>query len=333
MTNETTRSVWVFGDYRNYFQNRVTLQLISRAMDLSQKIGAEACVVVLGYEVDEWVGEYVAHGANKVYVTDHPSLRHYNVETYTNLLARMVTHHDPEILLIGATIFGREMAPRLAKRLQTGLTADCVGLDINDEGLLVQTAPSFGGNLLADIITPDHRPQMATVRPGVFQEIPHDYVRTGEIIRVPLPDDLPVPRARLVSVERPTQRGRNIEDAPIVICGGRGMGSKKKFSRLFELAGLLDAEVGATRPVVYEDWIGQEALVGQAGRHIKPQILFSFGISGAIQHTAGCNDARFIIAINKNPNATMMKMADLAIVADASQFCVALINELKRRIR
>jgi electron transfer flavoprotein alpha subunit len=328
-----TKSVWVFGDYRNYFQNRVTLQLISRAQDLSRKIDAVVCAVVIGHNVDEWIGEYIAHGADKVYVTDHPSLRHYNVETYTNILARMVRHYAPEILLIGATVFGREMAPRLAKKLQTGLTADCVGLEINEEGLLVQTAPSFGGNLLADIVTPDHLPQMASVRPGVFQEIPHDYARTGEIIRVPLPEDLPAPRVRLVSVERPSQRGRSIEDAPIVICGGRGMGSRKKFVRLFELARLLDAEVGATRPVVYEDWIGQEALVGQAGKHIKPQILFSFGASGAIQHTAGFNNATFIIAVNKNPNATMMKMADVAIVADASQFCTALINELKRRIK
>lgn len=327
------QSVWVFGDYRNYFQNRVTLQLISRATDLSRKINAAVCAVVIGHNVDEWVGEYIAHGADKVYVTDHPSLRHYNVETYTNILARMARRYDPEILLIGATVFGREMAPRLAKKLQTGLTADCVGLEMNKEGLLVQTAPSFGGNLLADIVTPDHRPQMASVRPGVFQEIPHDYVRTGEIIKVPLPDDLPAPRVRLVSVERPSRQGRSIEDAPIVICGGRGMGSKKKFARLFELARLLDAEVGATRPVVYEDWIGQEALVGQAGKHIKPQILFSFGASGAIQHTAGFNNAKFIIAVNKNPNAAMMKMADVAIVADASQLCTALINELKRRIK
>jgi electron transfer flavoprotein alpha subunit len=221
----------------------------------------------------------------------------------------------------------------VAKRLGTGLTADCIGLDIDQEGLLLQRAPSFGGNLVAEIVTPERRPQMATVRPGTFQEIPHDYIRTGEVVKVPLPEHLPVDRVRLVRSERCPQREQKLEDARVVVCGGRGLGSKKKFSKLFELAELLGGEVGATRPVVYADWAEHEALVGQAGKPIRPQILFSFGISGAIQHTAACNDAKFIIAVNKNPNAAMMKRADVAIVADASQICNSLIQELKRRIR
>ena len=341
------RAIWVFGDYRNYFQNRVTLQLLSRARDLAKKIDGEVCAVAFGYWTDEWVddalsqnptfcgvvGEYIAHGADKVYLTDHPRLAAYSMETYTLLMERLAKREKPEIILIGATTFGREFAPRVAKRLGTGLTADCIGLDINAEGLLVQTAPSFGGNLVAEIVTPERRPQMATVRPGTFQEIPHDSLRTGKVVKVPLPKDLPADRVRLIRVEQRLPRGRKIEDAKVVVCGGRGMGSKKKFLKLFDLAELLDGEVGATRPVVYADWADHEALVGQAGKHIKPQILFSFGISGAIQHTAAFNDAKFIIAVNKNPNATMMKMADVAIVADASQLCTALIQELKRCIR
>ena len=341
------RAIWVFGDYRNYFQNRVTLQLLSRARDLAKKIDGEVCAVAFGYWTDEWVddalsqnptfcgvvGEYIAHGADKVYLTDHPRLAAYSMETYALLMERLAKREKPEIILIGATTFGREFAPRVAKRLGTGLTADCIGLDINAEGLLVQTAPSFGGNLVAQIVTPERRPQMATVRPGTFQEIPHDSLRTGKVVKVPLPKDLPADRVRLIRVEQRLPRGRKIEDAKVVVCGGRGMGSKKKFLKLFDLAELLDGEVGATRPVVYADWADHEALVGQAGKHIKPQILFSFGISGAIQHTAAFNDAKFIIAVNKNPNATMMKMADVAIVADASQLCTALIQELKRCIR
>ena len=341
------RAIWVFGDYRNYFQNRVTLQLLSRARELAVKIDAEVCAVVFGYWTDEWVddalshnptfsgvvGEYIAHGADKVYLTDHPRLAAYSMETYALLMERLAKREKPEIILVGATTFGREFASRVAKRLGAGLTADCIGLDINGEGLLVQTAPSFGGSLVAEIVTPERRPQMATVRPGTFAEIPHDYDRKSEVLQVPLPKDLPVDRVRLIRSERCPQRGRKIEEAKVVVCGGRGMGSKKKFAKLFELAELLNGEVGATRPVVYADWVDHDALVGQAGKHIKPQILFSFGISGAIQHTAACNDVKFIIAVNKNPNAAMMKKADVAIIADASQLCTALIQELKRCIR
>lgn len=327
------KEIWVFGDYRNYFQNRVTLQLIAKATELAQDIDAQICAAVFGRDVDEYVREYIAHGAQKVYVTDHPSLEHYSVEIYVALMERLAKTYSPEIILVGATSFGREFAPRVAKRLGTGLTADCVWLDINDDGLLVQTAPGFGGNLLAKIITPERRPQMASVRPGVFQEIPHDDELSGQVIRVPVPDDLPGERVRLIKSERQPQRDQRIEDARVVVCGGRGMGSKKKFKKLFELARVTGGEVGATRPVIYSKWADHDSLIGQAGRHISPQVLFSFGISGAIQHTAAINDADFIIAVNKNPNATMMKMADVAIVADANQVCTAIIKELKKRIR
>ncbi|MFY9398592.1 MAG: electron transfer flavoprotein subunit alpha/FixB family protein [Desulfomonilia bacterium] len=327
------RSIWVFGDYRNYFQNRVTLQLLSRAKDLAGKIGASVCATVFGHEVDEWVGEYIAHGAERVYVFDHPSLKDYSTDIYVCLMELIARRYNPEIILVGATSFGREFAPRLAKRLNTGLTADCVGLDIDEQGLLVQTAPAFGGSLLARIVTPERRPQMATVRPGVFQEIPHDYQATGEILKLDLPDDIPVDRVRLVSSERRSDRQQKLGEASVVVCGGRGMGSRKKFRNLYELAKVLGGEVGATRPVVYAKWADEDALVGQADRHISPKVLFSFGISGAIQHTAGIKDAGFIIAVNKNPNAAMMKMADVAIVADAGQVCTALIRELRKRIR
>lgn len=327
------KEIWVFGDYRNYFQNRVTLQLLARAVDLAAKTDSQVCAVVFGHEVNEWVGEYIAHGADRVLVTDHPDLKNYSIETYVNLMVRLALDRQPEIILIGATDFGRELAPRVAKRLNTGLSADCIGLDIDENRIMVQTAPSFGGSLLAEIMTPDSRPQMATVRPGTFQEIPHNYDRTGEIMNIPLPENLPPERVRLINSERSTKRIQRIEEAAVVICGGRGMGSKKKFRNLQELAKLMNAEVGATRPVVYANWIDSEALVGQAGKHIKPKVLISFGISGAIQHTAAINNAEFIIAVNKNPKAPMMGMADVAIVADANQVCTAMIRELKSRIR
>jgi len=317
MTN-LNKSIWVYGDFRNYFQNRVTLQILARAVELAPEIDAEVCAVIFGHGVDEYVGEYIAHGAEKVYTIDHPALEGYSTETHTTLLTGLARRFLPDIILIGATDFGRELAPRVAKRLGTGLTADCIRLSIDENGRLIQTAPGFGGNLLAKTVTPHGHPQMATVRPGTFQELPHDDDAQGEIVPIPMPDALPEPKVRMIRAERLPRRAQRLEEAQIVVCGGRGMGSKTKFKKLFELARLLGGEVGATRPVVYANWITHDALVGQAGKHISPQILFSFGVSGAIQHTAAINDAGLIMAINKNPDAPMMKMADVAIIADAN---------------
>jgi electron transfer flavoprotein alpha subunit len=333
MTKNRQKSIWVFGDYRNYYQNRVTLQLIARAVDLAKIINAEVCALIFGYEIDEWIMEYTAHGADRILAIDDPALRSYSTERYLAIIEKLVKQRDPEVILIGATDFGREFAPRLAKRLQTGLSADCVGLSISEDGLLIQTAPSFGGNMLAEIVTEQHRPQMATVRPGTFKEIPHDYERKAMIERLPLMKGLPKPRVRLVEYERSVEKEHTIENASVIVCGGRGMGNKEKFKKLQELAKLLGGDVGATRPVVYAGWADHGALVGQAGKHIKPKILFSFGISGAIQHTAGLGEADFIVAINKNPQATMLKMADVAIVGDASDVLNNLIKELKKRIK
>ena len=333
MMKSKKKSIWVFGDYRNYYQNRVTLQLISKAMDLAKTINAEVCALVFGHEIDEWIMEYTAHGADRILAIDDPALKSYSTEKYLAIIENLAKEREPEIILIGATDFGREFAPRLAKRLKTGLSADCVGLDISQDGLLLQIAPSFGGDMLAEIVTEHHRPQMATVRPGTFKEIPHDYQRKALVERLPLMKNLPKSRVRLVEYERSIEKGHTIENASVIVCGGRGMGNKEKFKKLHDLARLLGGDVGATRPVVYAEWADHGALVGQAGKHIKPKILFSFGISGAIQHTAGLGEADFIIAINKNPQATMMKMADVAIVADASDVLKTLIKELKKRIR
>lgn len=331
--NSGQKSIWVFGDYRNYFQNRVTLQLLSRAVDLSRIISAEVCAVVLGHDIDEYIMEYTAHGADRILAVDDPVLKNYNTELYMMLMEKLVRERDPDIILIGATDFGREFAPRLAKRLQTGLSADCVGLEITADCLLIQTAPFFGGNMLAEIVTPHHRPQMATIRPGTFKEIPHNYERRSLVEKLPMPENLSRTRIRLLEYERSAEKEHTIENASVIVCGGRGMGNKKKFKKLHDLAKLLGGDVGATRPVVYAGWADHNALVGQAGKHIKPKVLFSFGISGAIQHTAGLGEADFIVAVNKNPQATMMKMADVALVGDAGDILHALIKELRKRIR
>ena len=331
--NKRRKSIWVFGDYRNYYSNRVTLQLLSKAADLARVISAEVCAIVFGQEIEEWIMEYTAHGADRILAIDDSLLASYNTENYLALIEKLARQRDPDIILIGATDFGREFAPRLAKRLQTGLSADCVGLDLTEDGLLIQIAPSFGGNMLAEIVTENHRPQMATVRPGTFKEIPHNYERKAIVERLPLRDKLPKSRIRLIEYERATAKEHTIENATVIVCGGRGLNNKKNFRKLDDLAKVLGGDVGATRPVVYAGWAEHQALVGQAGKHIKPKILFSFGISGAIQHTAGLGEAQFVIAVNKNPQATMMKMADVAIVADASDLLSVLIKELTKRIR
>jgi electron transfer flavoprotein alpha subunit len=328
-----SNEIWVFGDYRNYFQNRVTLQILAKASELAARLDYTVCAVVFGHNTQEYESEYIAHGAKKTYVIDDPQLAEYGVETYSWLLSWLVDQHQPDILLVGATRFGQEMAPRVAKRLKTGLTADCIDLTIDSKKRLVQVAPSFGGNLIARILTPVNRPQMATIRPGIFQELPHNDLAQAETCRISLPDQMPAPRIKTISSTQIPVKQKAIEDADIVVCGGRGMGSKKKFKKLYELARLMNAEVGATRPIVYSKWAPHDALVGQAGKTIRPKVLFSFGISGAIQHTAAISSSDFIIAINKNPDTPMMKMADVAIVADAYQACIGLIKQLSARIR
>jgi electron transfer flavoprotein alpha subunit len=328
-----SKAIWVFGDYRNYFQNRVTLQLLAKARSLAEAGGGSVCAVVIGHGVEEWVAEYQAHGAQRIYVLDHPQFADYLPGLYARALESLAREHRPEIILIGATHFGKELAARIASRLGTGLTGDCVDLFFDQEGRFVQVAPAFGGNLLAEIVIPKHRPQMATVRPGAFQELPHDDSARAEIIRQKPPKGLIGDGVRLVKCERIKYQDQDLENASVVVCGGRGLGSKKKFKQLYELARLMGGEVGATRPVVYADWAEDERLVGQAGKNIKPRLLFSLGVSGAIQHTAGIGQPEFTVAVNKNPSAVMMKKADVAVKADAHQVALALIRELKARRR
>jgi electron transfer flavoprotein alpha subunit len=326
------RGVWIFGDYRNYFQNRVTLQLIAKGRDLARKLKSELTALVLGDHIHQYAMEYVAHGADVVMVVDHADLRNYQVETYTKVVAQLVTRYRPEIFLAGATSFGREFFPRLAKRLQTGLSADCVALEVDPEtGLLVQTTPSFGGELLAEVVTPHHRPQMATVHPGIFEERPHNASAVGRVVYPQVniePDD----RVQIVR-SRAEQKGKvRLEDAEVVVVGGRGLGSKEQFQRLFDLAELLGGEVGATRPVIRAGWTEEERLLGQTGKTVKPKLLITVGTSGALQYTTGIQGAETIIAINRDPNAPVFRMADLGLVGDARTILGQWVEKLRKRL-
>jgi len=324
--------IWIFGDYRNYFQNRVTLQLIAKGKELAHALETEVTVLVLGDQTHQYAMEYVAHGADVVMVVDHPKLKDYHVETYTRLVAKMVAFFKPEIFLAGATAFGREFFPRLAKRLKTGLSSDCVSLEIDPEsGLLVQTTPAFGGDLLAEIVTPDHRPQMATVHPGVFEERVHDPLAVGRIVYPELEIEADE-RVQLMR-SRPEQgRKVNLEDASVVFAGGRGLTSMERFRVLFELAELLGGEVGATRPAILAGWVEENRLLGQTGKSVKPKLLITAGTSGALQYTSGIQGAEAIVAINRDPHAPIFKIADLGLVGDAHVILSLLLERLRKRL-
>jgi len=330
--NKIPGRVWVFGDYREYFQNRITLQLIAKARDLAETLNTGITVVLLGEQIHQYAMEYVAHGADTVMVADHSNLKEYEVETYTTVLAKWAKEYQPEIFLAGATSFGREFFPRLAKRLSTGLSADCVDLEVDPEtSLLVQTTPSFGGELLAEVITPDRRPQMATVHPGIFREFPHNSEAIGRII-YPEVDVFSEPRVK-VTRSRPQSKGKvSLEDASVVIAGGMGLGSKGQFELLNELAAILEGEVGATRPAILAGWADEDRLLGQTGKSVKAKLVISIGTSGALQYTTGIQGAETVIAINRDPNAPIFRIADLGLVADGKTVLPLLLETLRRRI-
>jgi electron transfer flavoprotein alpha subunit len=332
-SNSALNGVWIFGDYRNYFQNRVTLQLIAKGRELAKTLATEVTVVILGEEVHQYVMEYIAHGADVVIAAEHPDLKYYQLETYTTLIARWVEAFKPDIFLAGATSFGREFFPRLAKRLGTGLSADCVSLEVDPEkGFLLQTTPAWGGELLAEVVTPHHRPQMATVHPGVFQEIPHDFTAVGRIL-YPEIEVQPEQRVKLLKSQRQQVKKNNLEEAQVVVVGGLGLGSKEHFRLLFELAELLEGEVGATRPAVLAGWADEEMLLGQTGKAVKPRLLISIGTSGALQYITAIHGAETIIAINRDPHAPIFKMADLGLVGDCTTILPLLLETVRRRIR
>lgn len=331
--NRSTDGVWIFGDCRNHFQNRVTLQLIAKGKELAETLNTEVTVLVLGEQVHQYAMEYTAHGADVVMVAEHPGLKYYQVEMYTAVIARWIEASKPDILLAGATSFGREFFPRLAKRVHTGLSADCIGLEVDPEtGNLLQTTPAFGGELLAEVVTSRHRPQMATVRPGVFQELQHNSKATGRIL-YPEIDVQPEQRVQLLGSQRQQVRKNNLEEAQVVVVGGRGLGSKEQFELVSELAELLEGEVGATRPAVLAGWSEEERLLGQTGKAVKPKLLISIGTSGALQYTAGIHGAETIIAINRDPRAPIFKMADLGLVGDSTTLLPLLLEALRKRIK
>lgn len=321
--------VWVIAEQHEGALHSVTLELLGKARGLADARGAQVTAVVAGSGVAGLDAELFCHGADRVFCADAPVLARYRTAPYERVIAGLIEQHKPEIILVGATTMGRDLAPRLANRFRTGLTADCTGLEIGPDGGLLQTRPAFGGNIMATIATPRHRPQMATVRPGVMQASPVTD-RKGQATAVAVAES---PGDGLVKILKARAREKSavsLEKAEVIVSGGRGMGDSKNFSPLEELAGLLSGEVGASRAAVDLGWLPHDHQVGQTGKTVKPRIYIACGISGAVQHLAGMQASDIIIAINRDPAAPIFQVATFGLVGDALKIIPELISQLNR---
>jgi len=327
---EDYRNVWVFAEQRDGVLPSVSFQLMSKARDLADVLGVETVAVILGNGIDDLAQPLIWRGADRVYIADDPELAHYRTEPYARVLSDLIKEKKPEIVLFGATVVGRDLAPRISQRIYTGLTADCTGLDIDEsERRLLQTRPAFGGNIMATIICPNHRPQMSTVRPGVMRAMQPDEDREGVVEHVSVNLEETDLRVKLLEVVKEARKRVDLEEARIIVSGGRGLGGPDGFKLMGALAEALGGEVGASRIAVDSGWITQDHQVGQTGKTVRPDLYVACGISGAIQHQAGMKESAFIVAINKDPGAPIFGIADVGIVGDLYKVVPKLIGELE----
>jgi len=324
------RDVWVIAEQQHGELHPVTLELLGKARELADILGQTVAALLPGDDSASLAETLVNHGADRVFLLRHPDLRDYRTVVYTDAIEPVVREHRPAILLIGATLQGRDLAPRLARRLQTGLTADCTELSIDeDEKILLQTRPAFGGNVMATIACRYSRPQMATVRPGVMAPVCLPG-RDGVVVEIPVavsPDRLQA--EDVIETIRAAGKKISLQAARAIVAGGRGMGSAAAFAELEKLAAVIGAEVAGTRIAVENDWIAAERQVGQTGQTVRPELYIACGISGAVQHRAGMMNSRYIIAVNKDPNAPIFKIADWGIVGDVHQVIPELTAQLQ----
>lgn len=308
------------------------LELLAPGRMLAEKQGGALIGVAIGSKVDEAVKAAAAYGADKVIVVEGEEFAHYTTDAYTYAFNALVEKYGPTTIIIGATSNGRDMAPRLSCRLKTGLTADCTALDIDEEsGNVAWTRPAFGGNLMATIMCPDNRPQIGTVRPGVFKKIQPDTSHTAEIIKEDIHVAPDMIRTKLLEVIREESSEKvDLEGAEIIVSGGRGVGGPEGFIPVRELAEVLGATVGASRAAVDSGWISHSHQVGQTGKTVGPKLYIACGISGAIQHLAGMSGSDVIVAINKDPDAPIFEVADYGVVGNLHEILPILIAEIKK---
>jgi electron transfer flavoprotein alpha subunit len=323
------RGVWVLAEQRGGVMPEVVAELLGQGGRLAADLGVELAAVLLGSGVEPLAAELFALGADKVYLADDPRLADFNDDIYCEVVAGLIKKYQPEIMLAGATALGRSLAPRIATAVATGLTADCTGLAIDKErGLLRQTRPAFGGNIMATIVCPQARPQMATVRPRVMKKGPRQEGRVGELVRVALEPSWKS-ATQLVEVVADLAEKVNLTGAEVVVVGGRGLGGPEGFALVRELAEALNGVVGATRGAVDLGWIGHAHQVGQTGRTVAPKLYVGLGVAGAVQHLVGMQSAETIVAVNNDPNAPIFQVATYGIVGDLYEAVPAMLERLK----
>lgn len=324
------KEVWVFIEQEGGIIHPVSFELLGIAKKLALSLSGKVAGVLLGYQVEPLVEEIFFYGADKVYLVEHEVLSYYRHIPYVKGVSELAKKYKPEILLLGATPLGRDLAGGVATQLETGLTADVTELTIDKEtGHLLMTRPAYGGNIMATIVCSQHRPQMATVRPRIFSIPERDPLHRGELIKEQIElkeEEAKVKRLSFI----PKEKVVNLEYAEVIVAGGKGVGGKEGFGLLQEIANELKGEVGASRLAVEAGWISYDHQVGQTGKTVRPKVYMAFGISGAIQHRAGMQNSDYIIAVNTDPEAPIFKIADLGIIGDWKKIAQALLRALRR---
>jgi electron transfer flavoprotein alpha subunit len=321
--------VWVIAEQIDCRILAVSLQLIGQARILADKLDTIVGAVMLGHKMDQHVHQLFAAGADKVYLGNSPGLALYQPEMYTEIIVNLAKEQQPQIMLLGSTSMGRELAPLVAARLNTGLTAHCIDLVINEDSILEQKIPAYGG--LLTIICPEKRPQMATVASGVFLKPEPDETRKGEIIMLDVPDRVSG-RIQTLEIIREEPQGVPLESAPIVVAGGAGAGDREGWRKIADLAGVLNAALGCTRPAVDEGWSALETMIGQSGKMVSPELYIGVGLSGELQHMVGIAGAQFMVAINNDPKSSVFEQVDFGIVDDCREFVPVLIKKIKEHL-
>ncbi|MFW9950419.1 MAG: FAD-binding protein [Candidatus Thorarchaeota archaeon] len=323
------KGVWVIAEhYKNKIHN-VAFQLLGKGRELSDVLGVDLTLVILGATFDEKLDDISQYGMDKLIYVKSPILKDYYSDLYVKVLSELIVEHKPEIILIGATPTGRDFAPRIAKKLNAGLTADCTGLEINLETKnLLQTRPTYGGNIMATIRTPSSRPQMATVRPGIFK-IPEKIKKDVEIRKIDYLFKEEDSVSKIVKIVNTSKTPVNLHDAKIIVAGGRGVGSKENFKLIEDLASVLGAELGGSRITIELNWLDPDRQIGQTGVTVSPKLYIACGISGAIQHIVGMENSDIIVAINKDPDAPIFHIAHYGIIGDLNEVIPMLIEEIK----
>ena len=324
------KNIWVFIETECGKAKNVGYELLHVAKELATEKGCKLIAVVIGNKIRSIAQDAICYGADSAIMVDGEEYEYYTTDAFVNAMATLIEKYKPETLMIGATNNGRDMGPRVSCRVKTGLTADCTEIAIDAEtGNIAWTRPTFGGNLMATIMCPDHRPQMGTVRPGVFKKGAYDESRTGEIIEEKIHTPKEEIRTRLVERVNEVAESINLEEAEIIVSGGRGVGSAENFAMLQELADVLGATLGCSRAVVDAGWLPHAHQVGQSGKTVAPKVYFAIGISGAIQHTAGISGSDTIIAVNKDEDAPIFDIADYSIVGNLNEVVPALTEAFK----